>query len=84
MALFKEVKTFVHLPKIEENILKFWEKEKVFHKLREDRKDLKKYIFLEGPPTANGLPHVGHVLTRCLKDLYLRYKTMNGLYVCFH
>jgi isoleucyl-tRNA synthetase len=81
MALFKEVKTFVHLPKIEENVLKFWDKENVFHKLREDRKDLKKYIFLEGPPTANGLPHVGHVLTRCLKDLYLRYKTMNGLYV---
>ncbi len=81
MALFKEVKTFVHLPKMEEKILKFWEQENAFHKLRENRKELKKYIFLEGPPTANGMPHVGHVLTRCLKDLYLRYKTMNGFYV---
>ncbi|MFW9923678.1 MAG: isoleucine--tRNA ligase [Candidatus Thorarchaeota archaeon] len=81
MTIFKEVKTFVNLPDIERNILKFWEDENVFLKLREERKDKKKFIFLEGPPTANGLPHVGHVLTRCLKDLYIRYKTMNGFFV---
>ncbi|MBN1328012.1 MAG: isoleucine--tRNA ligase [Candidatus Heimdallarchaeota archaeon] len=81
MPIFKEVKTFVQIPKIEKQILKFWDKENVFHKLRISRVNNKKYIFLEGPPTANGLPHVGHVLTRCLKDLYLRYKTMNGFYI---
>ncbi|MBD3192448.1 MAG: isoleucine--tRNA ligase [Candidatus Heimdallarchaeota archaeon] len=78
MAIFKEVNTFVKFPKIEKQILKFWEKNKVFEKLRDLREENEKYIFLEGPPTANGLPHVGHVLTRCLKDLYLRYKTMQG------
>ncbi|MGC9780563.1 MAG: isoleucine--tRNA ligase [Candidatus Heimdallarchaeota archaeon] len=81
MAIFKEVETFVQLPKIEKKILKFWEKEDVYYRFRDERKDLKKYIFLEGPPTANGLPHVGHVLTRCLKDLYIRYKMMNGFFV---
>jgi len=81
MAIFKEVKTFVKLPKVEKNILKQWEKEQTFQKLREARKDEEKFVFLEGPPTANGLPHVGHVLTRCLKDLYIRYKTMNGYFV---
>jgi len=81
MTIFKEVKTFVDIPKVEKKILKFWEKEDTFLKLREERKNNKKFIFLEGPPTANGLPHVGHVLTRCLKDLYLRYKTMNGYFV---
>ncbi|MEA2071164.1 MAG: isoleucine--tRNA ligase [Asgard group archaeon] len=81
MTVFKEVKTYVKFPKIEKNILKFWEKKKIFEKSRELRKENKKYVFLEGPPTANGKPHVGHVLTRCLKDLYLRYKTMNGFFV---
>ncbi|MHA1125842.1 MAG: isoleucine--tRNA ligase [Candidatus Heimdallarchaeota archaeon] len=81
MAIFKEVKTFVKLPKVEKNVLKQWEKEQTFKKLREARKDDEKFVFLEGPPTANGLPHVGHVLTRCLKDLYIRYKTMNGYFV---
>ncbi|NHJ03635.1 MAG: isoleucine--tRNA ligase [Candidatus Heimdallarchaeota archaeon] len=81
MTIFKEVKTFVDIPKVEKKILKFWEKEDTFLKLRDERKNNKKFIFLEGPPTANGLPHVGHVLTRCLKDLYLRYKTMNGYFV---
>jgi isoleucyl-tRNA synthetase len=81
MTIFKEVGSFTDIPKLEQRILKFWQKNDVFQKLRNERKDSKKYIFLEGPPTANGLPHVGHVLTRCLKDLYLRYKTMNGFYV---
>jgi isoleucyl-tRNA synthetase len=81
MAIFKKVKTFVKFPSVEKRILKFWDKYQVFEKWREKQKDNEKFIFLEGPPTANGKPHVGHVLTRCLKDLYLRYKTMNGYYV---
>ncbi len=68
-------------PKIEEEVLEYWEKNKIFEKSLEKRKDGKKFIFLEGPPTANGLPHPGHVLTRTMKDVFLRYKTMKGYYV---
>ena len=68
-------------PKIEEEILQYWEKNKIFEKSLEKRKNGKKFIFLEGPPTANGLPHPGHVLTRTMKDVILRYKTMHGYYV---
>ena len=68
-------------PKVEEEILEYWEKNGIFQKSLEKRKDGKKFIFLEGPPTANGLPHPGHVLTRTMKDVVLRYKTMLGYYV---
>ena len=54
MAVFKEVKTFVEFPKIEKKVLKFWEKEDVYHKLRDNRKENEKFIFLEGPPTTKG------------------------------
>ena len=66
---------------IEKNILKFWEENSIFQKSIDQRKGCKPYVFLEGPPTANGLPHPGHVLTRVMKDLVLRYQTMNGHYV---
>ncbi len=66
---------------VEENIQKFWVEKDIFKKSIEQRKDCKPYIFLEGPPTANGLPHPGHVLTRVMKDLILRYQTMNGHYI---
>jgi len=66
---------------VEEKILKFWEKNKIFQKSIEQRKNSKPYIFLEGPPTANGMPHPGHILTRVMKDLILRYETMNNHYI---
>ena len=56
-------------------------KVKFIQKSIEQRKGSKSYVFLEGPPTANGLPHPGHVLTRVMKDLVLRYQTMNGHYI---
>ena len=68
-------------PKVEQEIIDFWEKNKIFEKSLELRKNGKKFVFLEGPPTANGLPHPGHVLTRTMKDLILRYKTMKGYYI---
>ncbi len=68
-------------PKMEEEILSYWEKNKIFEKSVEKRKNNKKFVFLEGPPTANGLPHPGHVLTRTVKDVVLRYKTMKGYYI---
>jgi isoleucyl-tRNA synthetase len=66
---------------IEKNILKFWEENSIFKKSIDQRKSSKPYVFLEGPPTANGLPHPGHVLTRVVKDLICRYQTMNGHYI---
>jgi isoleucyl-tRNA synthetase len=66
---------------VEKKIQKFWEDKKIFQKSIDQRKGCKPFIFLEGPPTANGLPHPGHVLTRVMKDLVLRYKTMNGHFI---
>ncbi|MEA2053874.1 MAG: isoleucine--tRNA ligase [Candidatus Thermoplasmatota archaeon] len=68
-------------PKVEQDIINFWEENNIFEKVLELRKGGKKFVFLEGPPTANGLPHPGHVLTRTMKDVILRYKTMNGYYI---
>ncbi len=65
----------------EEKIQKFWVENDIFKKSIEQRKNCKPYVFLEGPPTANGLPHAGHVLTRVMKDLILRYQAMNGHYI---
>ncbi|MCW1310079.1 MAG: isoleucine--tRNA ligase, partial [Candidatus Nanoarchaeia archaeon] len=56
----------------------FWEKEKIFDRLIKRRKDGKKFFFLEGPPTLNGFPHVGHFRGRAIKDIVLRYKSMQG------
>ena len=67
--------------KVEEKILKFWEENKIFKKSMDQKKDCKPYVFLEGPPTANGIPHPGHILTRVMKDLICRYQTMNSHYI---
>lgn len=66
---------------MEEEVLAWWEKERVFEKLLKAGKRKKEFVFYEGPPTANGMPHPGHVLGRCFKDLFLRYKSMQGYYV---
>ncbi len=67
--------------KREEEILKYWEKENIFKKSMSNREGAKKFVFFEGPPTANGTPHPGHVLTKAMKDLIPRYKTMCGYHV---
>ena len=66
--------------KLEEKILEFWEKEKIFQKTQKRKKGQKTFVFYEGPPTANGKPGIHHVLARTLKDLFPRYKTMQGYY----
>ena len=66
---------------LEKRILEFWHKNSIFQKSIDNRKGCPPYVFLEGPPTANGLPHPGHVLTRVVKDFVLRYQTMNGHYI---
>ncbi len=67
--------------KVEQDVRKFWEDHKIFEKSLEAREGAKRFVFWEGPPTANGLPHTGHFLTRIYKDLYGRYKTMRGFFV---
>ena len=67
--------------KIEEDILKFWEKDKTFEKSLKKTEKGKPYIFYDGPPFATGLPHYGHILASILKDVFPRYFTMNGRYV---
>ena len=64
-------------PEIEKKIAKFWEENKVFERSVEEAND-GEFIFYDGPPFANGLPHYGHLLTSFIKDIYARYQTMNG------
>lgn len=66
---------------VEKHILSYWKDHDIFQKSITQRKNDRPYVFLEGPPTANGMPHPGHVLTRVMKDLVLRYQTMNGHYI---
>ena len=76
--MFKPVQSQIDFPALEEGILKTWEEEKTFEKSLENRKGKDRFVFYEGPPTANGKPHMGHVLQRSLKDLILRFQTMKG------
>ena len=76
-AKFKEYKG-LDLAKMAEETLQFWEDQSIFEKSITTRDANKPYVFYEGPPTANGLPHPGHCLTRAIKDLFPRYKTMRG------
>ncbi len=65
----------------EKKIEQFWNDHNIFEKSMENRKDAKTYTFYDGPPTANGKPHIGHVLTRVIKDMIPRYRTMKGYMV---
>ncbi|HZG26508.1 MAG TPA: class I tRNA ligase family protein, partial [Chitinophagaceae bacterium] len=69
------------LPLIEQNILAKWEETQVFEKSVEIREGSVPFVFYEGPPSANGLPGIHHVISRTLKDLVCRYKTMRGFQV---
>lgn len=78
---FKLVSSQVNFPKLEEEILRYWKKEKIFEKSVENRKKAKKFTFYDGPPFATGLPHYGHILAMTIKDAITRLKTMQGFYV---
>ena len=71
----------LNLPKIGEDILNFWEQENIFKKSVSAREGKTPFVFFEGPPSANGLPGVHHVLARTIKDIFPRYKTMKGFQV---
>ena len=76
--MFKPANSRANFPKIEEEILDFWKKEKVFEKSIESRKDSEEFVFYDGPPFATGLPHYGHLLAGSIKDVIPRYQTMRG------
>ena len=69
------------LPKIAEEILNFWEENNVFEKSVESREGKEPFVFFEGPPSANGLPGIHHVMARAIKDIFCRYKTQKGFQV---
>jgi isoleucyl-tRNA synthetase len=77
-ASFTAVGTDVSFPKQEEAVLRFWKENDVYRESLALRADGPAFVFFEGPPTANGLPHPGHCLTRAIKDLFPRYRTMRG------
>ena len=79
-AKFPEYKG-LDLPKVAEEILEYWQEHKIFEKSVTIREGAKPYVFFEGPPSANGLPGVHHVLARAIKDIFPRYKTMKGYQV---
>lgn len=76
--MFKKVEPTMDFVPIEQNILNFWKEKDIFRKSIANREGSESFVFYEGPPTANGKPHAGHVLTRVMKDLIPRYKTMCG------
>ena len=78
--MFKRVTQETEFPKMEEETLRFWEKEDVFAKSLEARKGAEEFIFYDGPPFATGLPHYGHLLAGTIKDVIPRYQTMLGKY----
>ena len=79
--MYQKVDTNLNFVDREKQVEKFWKENQIFEKSMEDRKDDPTYMFYDGPPTANGKPHIGHVLTRVIKDMIPRYRTMKGYMV---
>ena len=79
--MFKEYQKEFKLPELEKEILSFWEENRIFQKSLEINKDNERFVFYEGPPTANGKPGIHHVISRTIKDLVCRYYTMLGCHV---
>ena len=76
--MYQKVSTDLKFVDREKAVEKFWEENDIFKKSMENRKEGETYTFYDGPPTANGKPHIGHVLTRVIKDMIPRYQTMKG------
>jgi isoleucyl-tRNA synthetase len=80
-TMYKQVPTSLNFVDREKAVEKFWEDNNIFKKSMEHRKEGETYTFYDGPPTANGKPHIGHVETRTIKDMIPRYRTMKGYMV---
>ncbi len=79
--MYKKVSTDLGFVDREKEVEKFWADNDIFEKSMKQREGCPTYMFYDGPPTANGKPHIGHVLTRVIKDMIPRYRTMKGYYV---
>jgi isoleucyl-tRNA synthetase len=79
--MFESVAGGVNFPELEAKIGRFWRERRIYELSLQQRTGHPRFVFYEGPPTANGLPHPGHCLTRAIKDLFPRYRTMRG-YLC--
>lgn len=79
--MYEKVSKELNFVEREKQTQRFWEEKDIFRKSMENRKDGETYTFYDGPPTANGKPHIGHVLTRVIKDMIPRYRTMKGYMV---
>ena len=77
-SMYKKVETDLNFVEREKETAKFWKENDIFQKSIDQRKDCPTYMFFDGPPTANGKPHIGHVLTRVIKDMIPRYHAMKG------
>lgn len=78
MTMYREFSGRVDYPQLERDVLKFWEEQKIFQKSVESRDPAHKFVFYEGPPTANGRPGIHHVISRTVKDFVCRWRTMQG------
>ncbi len=79
--MYKKVDTTLNFPAREQEVIDFWNKNDIFKKSVEQNEGAEEFSFYDGPPTANGKPHIGHILTRVMKDLIPRYQTMKGKHV---
>jgi isoleucyl-tRNA synthetase len=77
-SAFRAASNHPNFPAMEEEVLQFWDEADIYRKSLAQRDGAKSFVFYEGPPTANGMPHPGHCLTRSIKDIFPRYKTMRG------
>ena len=80
MKYFREHKG-LNLSDINKDILQYWEENNVFHRSVEERQGHRSFVFYEGPPSANGMPGIHHVMARTIKDVFCRFKTMQGYQV---
>ncbi|MHB1316076.1 MAG: isoleucine--tRNA ligase [Christensenellales bacterium] len=76
--MYQKVSSDMDFVRREKEILSFWKENKIFEKSGEQNKGKEPFTFYDGPPTANGKPHIGHILTRCIKDIIPRYRFMQG------
>lgn len=79
--MYKKVDTSLNFVEREKEVIEFWKKNKIFEQSVEKNENAEEFSFYDGPPTANGKPHVGHILTRVMKDIIPRYQTMKGKHV---
>ncbi|MCL2404460.1 MAG: isoleucine--tRNA ligase [Defluviitaleaceae bacterium] len=80
-TLYTKVQTGLNFAQREQAVLELWSKHNIFHKSMAMREGSPMFVFYDGPPTANGRPHMGHIIARAIKDLFPRYKTMKGCHV---